>query len=276
MHTAGTMRTSIAMAAAIAVLALLLMSCGGDGSVTLPSPTGSDTAGLPSRTVSLEGPTRSASRSASVPEVTSGSAGPTSSSSPVEEPQTTSSTDGSSVPSWAWWLLAGLGLLGAALATILVVRGRRRQAWDADLQEAEQEARWFAQELLPGLEQAGSADEVAGGWRVAAGRVTLIEDRLTGMSSAAPDEARGPTGPCSAGCCARGAPSHGGPACRSGPVDTGSRPDRYRRTVVCDGRGPCRQPLSMAASLSGLSPGPVGRPGPGLEARREGWCRGAG
>jgi len=87
-------------------------------------------------------------------------------------------------------LLAGLGLLGAALATILVVRGRRRHAWDADLQEAEQEARWFAQELLPALEQAGSADEVAGGWRVAAGRVTLIEDRLTGMSSAAPDEAR--------------------------------------------------------------------------------------
>ena len=32
--------------------------------------------------------------------------------------------------------------------------------------------------------------EVAGGWQVAVGRVTLIEDRLTGLESAAPDEAR--------------------------------------------------------------------------------------
>lgn len=94
------------------------------------------------------------------------------------------------MPSWAWWLLAGLGLLGAVLALILVPRARRRSSWDADLAAAEQEARWLDRELLPQLQRAGSPDEVAGGWQVAAGRVTLIEDRLTGLESVAPDEAR--------------------------------------------------------------------------------------
>ena len=178
------------MAAAMAMLALLLVSCGGDGSVTLPSPTGSGTAGLPSRTASLEGPTRSASRSEPAAGATSEPTSTASTSSSSEETPTASSTDGSSAPSWAWWLLAGLGLLAAVLALILVPRARRRHTWDTALAEAEREARWLARELMPELQQASSTAEVAGGWRVAAGRVVVLEDRLTGLSSAAPDEER--------------------------------------------------------------------------------------
>ena len=95
------------------------------------------------------------------------------------------------VDAWVWWLIAFLVLLGGAVAAILVPRARRRRAWDDGLTEAETEARWLAEELLPQLQQAGSPDEVAGGWQVAAGRVTAAEDRLTGLETSAPDEARG-------------------------------------------------------------------------------------
>ena len=56
---------------------------------------------------------------------------------------------------------------------------------------AEAEASWLAAELLPQLQQSASPDEVAGGWQVAAGRVTAVEDRLTGLETSAPDESRG-------------------------------------------------------------------------------------
>ena len=52
------------------------------------------------------------------------------------------------------------------------------------------EATWLARELLPQLQQTESPDEVAGGWQVAAGRVTAVEDRLTGLATSAPDETR--------------------------------------------------------------------------------------
>lgn len=76
------------------------------------------------------------------------------------------------------------------MAAVLVPRARRRGAWDAELGTAEQEARWLAHELLPQLQQARSADEVAGGWQVAQGRARQVEDQLTGLASTAPDEAR--------------------------------------------------------------------------------------
>ena len=177
------------MAAAMAMLALLLVSCGGDGSVTLPSPTGSGTAGLPSRTASLEGPTRSASRSEPAAGATSEPTSTASTSSSSEETPTASSTDGSSAPSWAWWLLAGLGLLAAVLALILVPRARRRNTWDTAGRSGARGtvARTRAH---AGAATGDSTAEVAGGWRVAAGRVVVLEDRLTGLSSAAPDEER--------------------------------------------------------------------------------------
>ena len=89
-----------------------------------------------------------------------------------------------------WWV-AGLALLGAALAAILLPRARRRSTWDTDLAAQQDEVTWFARELVPALQQAGSPDAVAGGWQVAAARVTRAEDKLTGLESTAPDEARG-------------------------------------------------------------------------------------
>lgn len=87
-----------------------------------------------------------------------------------------------------WWLLAA-ALVAAALAAFLVPRARRSRAWRADLAGAEGETAWFARELLPQLQQAGSLDEVAGGWQVSAGRVTALEDQLTRLEPSAPDEA---------------------------------------------------------------------------------------
>ena len=94
------------------------------------------------------------------------------------------------MPPWVWWLLGGLALLGAVLAAIGIPRARRRRAWDASLAAAEREVQWLARELLPMLQQSESADEVAGGWRVEADRVTRAEDRLTGLEPTAPDEVR--------------------------------------------------------------------------------------
>ena len=101
------------------------------------------------------------------------------------------SDDDQGLPAWFWWVLAGLGLLGVTLAAILLPRARRRSAWDTDLAAQQDEVTWFARELVPGLQQAGSPDAVAGGWQVASARVTRAEDQLTGLESTAPDEARG-------------------------------------------------------------------------------------
>ena len=46
-------------------------------------------------------------------------------------------------------------------------------------------------ELLPQLQQAPTLDAVVGGWQVSAARVSTVEDRLTGLEAAAPNEARG-------------------------------------------------------------------------------------
>jgi hypothetical protein len=94
------------------------------------------------------------------------------------------------VASWVWWLIAFLVLLAAALIATWIQRSRQRRAWDADLTAAETEVSWLAGDLLPQLQQSGSPDEVAGGWQVAAGRVTAVEDRLTGLETSAPDESR--------------------------------------------------------------------------------------
>ena len=80
-------------------------------------------------------------------------------------------------------------MLLAGLTAFLVLRSRRRAAWSAELAEAETEAAWFARTLLPQLQQAESPDALAGGWRVGGSdRVVAVEDRLTGLASAAPDE----------------------------------------------------------------------------------------
>ena len=89
------------------------------------------------------------------------------------------------MPAWLWVLMAALGL--AAVLAMTIRRSRRRRSWQADLTVAEADAAWFARELLPQLQRAVSPDEVAGGWRLAAPRVTSIEDRLTGLEASAPE-----------------------------------------------------------------------------------------
>ena len=77
------------------------------------------------------------------------------------------------------------------MAIPLVLRSRRRNAWDQELAAEEAEVSWLARELLPELRRAASREEVAGGWTVSQGRVSAAEDRLTVLESSAPDEPRG-------------------------------------------------------------------------------------
>ena len=95
--------------------------------------------------------------------------------------------EASGLPAWLWWVLAALA---AGVAGFLVVRGRRRSAWDAEVEAAQAEVTWFARELLPQLQQTRTPDALAGGWHVSAARVGAVEDRLTGLEAAAPDESR--------------------------------------------------------------------------------------
>ena len=94
------------------------------------------------------------------------------------------------IPAWVWWLLAAVVAAGV-VAAVLVPRSRRRAEWEADLASTDGEVTWFARELLPQLQLAGTADALAGGWRVAALRVTALEDRLTRLETVAPDETSG-------------------------------------------------------------------------------------
>ncbi|MFL6150968.1 MAG: hypothetical protein ACJ72B_01180 [Ornithinibacter sp.] len=101
-------------------------------------------------------------------------------------PAATDTAEGG-LPSWLWWLLAAV-LIG--LVTYLVLRARRRSAWDAEAADAQLEVGWLARELLPQLQQAGTTQALAGGWQVSAARAGALEDRLTGLQSSAPDEPR--------------------------------------------------------------------------------------
>ena len=204
---------------------LLLVSCGGgdgeEGDRPEISPTRTPTAsipsvGLPSSTRS-PGPTGSAeppsvtrspepTESAQPPIITRSSEPTASPDAPESEttPETVASTapeteapgedsaQGSagddSVPAWVWWLLAAL-VLGSAVAIPLIVRARRRNAWQRDLGGVEAELAWFARVLLPELRQVGSREQVAGGWAVGEPRVAAAEDRLTALEPTAPDDA---------------------------------------------------------------------------------------
>ncbi len=82
-------------------------------------------------------------------------------------------------------------VLGSLVAIPLVVRSRRRNAWDQQLAAEEAEVSWLARELLPELRQGGLARGGGGGWTVSQARVSAAEDRLTVLESSAPDEPRG-------------------------------------------------------------------------------------
>ena len=119
---------------------------------------------------------------------------PTPTPTPTPSPSATASAapapvadEGGGIPGWVWLLVAAAI---AGLAGFLVVRSRRRAAWDAELAEGEEEVAWFGRVLLPQLQETTTPDALAGGWQVSAARVSAAEDRLTGLEAAAPEEQR--------------------------------------------------------------------------------------
>ena len=204
-HTPAAARVRASILPMTIVAALLLSGCGGGN---LPSPTRT----LPSSSLSLP----STSPSSEVPETPAPSEGPsetqeptptptprptksvivtqTVTPTPTETPTPTASaapaasdTAEGGLPAWFWWVLAVL-LTGLVLS--LILRARRRSAWDAEAAEAEVEVGWLARELLPQLQQSGTSDSLAGGWQVSAARAGAVEDRLTGLETSAPDQPR--------------------------------------------------------------------------------------
>ena len=157
-------------------------------------PPSSTTPTEPSESSELPSPTRTPDRTlpTSEPPTTEeepSSEAPTPTAQETEEPAETPAeepVEEGGVPTWAWWLLAVLVV--ACVAIPLVLRAQRRKAWRQDLAEQEGELVWLARELLPGLRQAGSHEQVAGGWAVGQARVAAAEDRLTVLESSAPDE----------------------------------------------------------------------------------------
>jgi hypothetical protein len=80
-------------------------------------------------------------------------------------------------------------LVIATLAAVpMLITARRRRTWETELAAAELEVRWFARVLLAELCEAGSAEQVRGGWRVGEGRVSEVEDRLTGLEMSGRDD----------------------------------------------------------------------------------------
>lgn len=104
---------------------------------------------------------------------------------PTEATKAASGNTGSSTPAWVWWLVGAI-VLAVVVATVLALRRRsRRRAWAAKFTTAKSEVAWFAHEAIPRLEQAPTAQQMAGGWRVEATRVTAIEDALTTLEATA-------------------------------------------------------------------------------------------
>ena len=163
-----------------------------------PTPTPTRTTKPPTPTPTTEPPTPTATSSVVVTSTVTPTRDVTRTATPTPTPTPTPSAtataapepvagEGGGIPGWVWLVLA---LLLAGLAGFLVVRSRRRAAWDTELTEAEAEVAWFGRVLLPQLQQTSTPDALAGGWQVSAARVSAAEDRLTGLEAAAPEEER--------------------------------------------------------------------------------------
>ncbi|HEY2880673.1 hypothetical protein [Nocardioides sp.] len=114
------------------------------------------------------------------------SSSPTESSSPA--PSQGNTDDGTSDSTGWWWLALVVLVVGALVAVLLVRRARRGRTWRSDVATAEREVGWFARDLVPQLRGSGSLAGVAGGWTVAAPRVSALDDRLTHLVTTAPGE----------------------------------------------------------------------------------------
>jgi hypothetical protein len=100
-----------------------------------------------------------------------------------------SGTTSSSTPAWAWWLLGAVALACAVIAALALRRSGRKREWAEKFTAAKGEAAWFSRELIPQLGQAPTAQQIAGGWRMAATRVGAAEDGLVTLEATAVDEA---------------------------------------------------------------------------------------
>jgi len=103
----------------------------------------------------------------------------------VAEPEEEATTG---QPAWLWWVLAAVAVALAVAIPLVVGARRRMREWNAQLSAAAGEVRWFSRELIPLLQQQTSVEQVAGAWLVARSRVAAVEDALTSMVPAAPNE----------------------------------------------------------------------------------------
>jgi hypothetical protein len=106
---------------------------------------------------------------------------------PPEDADNGTAEEATDVPAGVWWLLAAFAL-GLAIGVPLVLRSRRRRAWQSAFATSRAEATWLTRELLPELRRAGSQEQVAGGWAVSSARVGALEDDLTALEATAPGD----------------------------------------------------------------------------------------
>lgn len=156
------------------------------------APSSEDTQPNPTRTVTRTettapppAPTQTETRTETLAPTQSQAASPTSP--PTSPAIAPTSSETSGTQSWLWWVLIAF-LVALAVAIPLLVRSRHHAAWRDDLASAEEEVAWFARSLIPELRRTGSVEAAAGGWAIAASRVTAAEDRLTVLEASAPDE----------------------------------------------------------------------------------------
>jgi hypothetical protein len=80
-------------------------------------------------------------------------------------------------------------VVAVAVIVPLLLRARRRRAWQDELAAAEREIAWLARFLVPEMRRVASPDEAVGAWTVEASRVSALEDRLTELAATARDDA---------------------------------------------------------------------------------------
>jgi hypothetical protein len=161
-----------------------------DAPTTEPTdpPTSTDTSAPPTPTPTTPTPTPTETE----PTEATSSAEPEPDPSPTATPpaaEEENASDGATTPAWVWWLV-GLLVAGLAVGVPLLVRARRRNAWQERLTTAEAEVAWFARELVPELRRSTTVERLAGGWAVSSQRVVAAEDLLTSLVATAQDDTR--------------------------------------------------------------------------------------
>jgi len=201
-----------AFPAVLALTALALTGCSGDGNISLPTslpssfpslsatpqpsptdgPTESGDPGTPTPTATettAETPTVTATATATATETVTAEPTPTATppSSDATEPVATE-TDGP--PAWVWLLLLllAIGLIGVIVWAAR--RSSRRKTWDAQMGSARTEADWALQSLLPAMLAAPSAVEFQQAWTGGRDRFLAVDRSLFELTETAPDDAR--------------------------------------------------------------------------------------